>query len=132
MEKSFSERVAEAMSVVSPLKPHVAAALSGGCEEVVFIDPRPADVIAVTTGLIPGARNVTLSDIASGKLPRELGNKSTRVITSCLGGPMAAVAAHELVKLGFTRVNYVEGGTQGWLDAGLPTVRPGSAPAVAV
>jgi rhodanese-related sulfurtransferase len=36
---------------------------------------------------------------------------------------MAAVAAHELLKLGFSRVQYVDGGTQGWLDAGLPTTR---------
>lgn len=123
MSKSFGERVAEAKQAVSSVSAQEAANLRQGCEPVVFVDPRPADAIASTTGLIPGAKNVTLDDIARGNLPSELSDKYTRVFTSCQAGPMAAVAAHELSKLGFRRVRYVEGGTQAWLDAGLPTVR---------
>ncbi|MDH5675848.1 MAG: rhodanese-like domain-containing protein [Myxococcales bacterium] len=123
MEKSFSERVAEAKQAVTPVSAQDAANLRGGCEEVVFVDPRPADAIAATTGIIPGAKNVTLGDIESGQLPAALQNRATRVIASCQGGPMGAIAAHELQKLGFSRVSYIDGGTQGWLDAGLPTER---------
>lgn len=90
---------------------------------MVFGDPRPADAIASTTGLIPGAQRVSLDDIAAGKLPAALADRSLRVITSCQGGPMGAIAAHELAKQGFTRVRYIDGGTQGWLDAGLRTER---------
>lgn len=122
MEKSFSERVAEAKQAVSSITAREADALRSGCEQVVFIDPRPADAIAASTGIIQGASNLTLGDIAGGKLPPELENKATRVITSCQGGPMGAIAAHELQKRGYRRVSYVEGGTQAWLDAGLPTV----------
>ena len=123
MEKSFSERVAEAKTAVSPISPREAADLREGCEPVLFIDPRPSDVIAATTGLIPGAHCVALADITSGALPKLLADRWVRVITACQAGPMAAVAAHELVKQGFTRVSYLDGGTQGWLAAGLPTVR---------
>jgi len=123
MEKSFSERVADAKQAVPSVQPQEAADLRFGCEPVVFLDPRPADAIASTTGIIPGAKNVSLDDIASGRLPSELSDKWTRVITTCQAGPMGAIAAHELSKLGFRRVSYLEGGTQGWLDAGLNTDR---------
>ena len=123
MEKSFSERVTEAKTAVSSLSPREAATLSEGCEPIIFVDPRPSEAIAASTGLIPGALNVTLADIIGGKLPAELANKSSRVITACQGGPMGAIAAHELMKRGFGRVSFIDGGTQGWLDAGLPTLR---------
>jgi rhodanese-related sulfurtransferase len=34
---------------------------------------------------------------------------------------MGALAAHALKKRGYTRVQFMEGGTQAWLDAGYPT-----------
>lgn len=123
MEKTFSERVAEAKQTVPSLTPREAADLSQGCEPILFVDPRPADAIAASTGLIPGAFKVTLGDIASANLPPALANRSARVVTACQAGPMGAVAAHEMQKLGFSRVSFMEGGTQAWLDAGLPTVR---------
>jgi rhodanese-related sulfurtransferase len=123
MAKSFGERVAEAKQAVKSVSPAEASALRDGCEPVVFVDPRPADAIAETTGIIPGAKNVLLDDIVSGNLPEGFGDKYTRIFTACQGGPMGAIAAHELLKLGYDRVQYVEGGTQGWLDAGLPTDR---------
>jgi rhodanese-related sulfurtransferase len=94
-----------------------------GKSDVVFVDPRPASAIAATTGIIPGAHNVALSDIQDGNLPHVLNDRNVHVITSCQAGPMGARAAQELAKLGFARVNYVEGGTQGWIDAGLVTDR---------
>ncbi len=123
MEKSFAERVTEAKEAVNGVSPTEANNLRQGCEEVIFLDPRPADAIAQTTGIIPGALNITLAEIKNGQLPNALGDKWTRVVTSCQAGPMGAIAAHELSKQGFSRVSYLEGGTQGWLDAGLPTNR---------
>jgi rhodanese-related sulfurtransferase len=119
--KSFSERVEDAKQAVSSVSPQEAhaSARSGAY----FIDPRPPEAIASTTGLIPGAHNVTLDDIASGRLPEAFADKSMPVITACQGGPMGAIAAHELLEQGFTNVRYVEGGTQGWLDAGFATQR---------
>lgn len=121
MKKSFSERVAEAKAVMPSVSVEQADALRAD-PSVVFVDPRPNDAIASTTGIIPSARNVTLEDIEDGRLPPELENRDIRIVTSCQGGPMGAVAAHELAKRGFRNVSYLAGGTQGWRDAGLPTV----------
>ena len=123
MEKSFSERVAEAKNAVGSISPAEASNLRGGCEPVVFVDPREVQSAKDSTGIIPGACTVSLGEIASGALPAVLGDKWTRVITTCQAGPMAALAAHELQKQGFKRVCYIEGGTQGWLDAGFATNR---------
>lgn len=122
MEKTFSERVAEAKAAVSSISASEAAALREGCEEIVFVDPRSADAIAATTGLIPGSNNLPLVEIAAGRLPAAVRSKHMRLITACQGGPMGAIAAHELFKLGYHRVSFIEGGTQAWLDAGMPTV----------
>jgi rhodanese-related sulfurtransferase len=90
---------------------------------VEFVDPRPAEAIASTTGIIPGARRISLDEIESRTLPGAFDDQSIHVITSCQAGPMAARAASAFAKLGFARVSYIEGGTQAWLDAGLPTIR---------
>jgi len=122
MEQSFSDRVAAAMQVVTALSPHEAAALQEA-EEVIFVDPRPAKAIAASTGIIRDSLNIELHSIGGRELPPELDNQSVHIVTACQGGPMGAVAAHEFKKVGFPRVNYVEGGTQAWLDAGYPTVK---------
>lgn len=90
---------------------------------VEFVDPRPVEAIAATTGIIPGARQISIADIEANALPPAFDDRSIHVITSCQAGPMAARAAGAFVKLGFARVSYVDGGTQAWLDAGLPTLR---------
>lgn len=123
MEKSFTDRVTDAKNAVSAISPSDTDALRSGCEPIVLVDPRPAEAIASTTGLIPGAECVSLDAIAAGRLPASLQNKAARIVTTCQAGPMAAIAAHELQKQGFSRVSYMDGGTQGWLQAGLPTVR---------
>jgi rhodanese-related sulfurtransferase len=90
---------------------------------VEFIDPRPAEAIASTTGKIPGARVISIENLESGNLPPAFNDRTIHVITSCQAGPMAARAASALADLGFARVNWVKGGTQAWVDAGYDTVR---------
>ena len=90
---------------------------------VEFVDPRPADAIATTTGKIPGARLISIGDIEAGNLPPALADRSLTIVASCQAGPMASQAAAAFAKLGFARVNWIEGGTQAWIDAGHPSVR---------
>lgn len=122
MANCFNSRVEEAQEYVASVTPQEAAALHGR-DDVIFVDPRPYTAIKGSTGIIPGAHNVTLEDIEAANLPDVFAVRSLRVITSCQAGPMGAIAANELRKQGFTNVNYVAGGTQGWLDAGYSTVR---------
>ena len=118
----FNSDLAEAKETIESVTPQQAAELRNA-KAVVFVDPRPADAIASTTGIIDGARNVLLDDIIEGKLPAEFNDRTIHIVTSCQAGPMGAVAALNLRKHGFENVTYVEGGTQAWVDAGLPTNR---------
>ena len=124
MGKSFEERLAEAKAAVSAVSPEEANEHKNHNPETIFLDPRDMTDIKATTGIIPGALNVTLNDLAESpdeKLPRELADRSRSIITSCQAGPMAALAAHALKQRGYSNVLFIDGGTQGWLDAGYAT-----------
>lgn len=125
-EKSFSERVAEAKAAVAAISPYDAKRAMDRDPGIVVLDPRDAAGIAETTGIIPGALNVTLATLSEGsddELHATLRSSSRPVITACQAGPMGALAAYALKKRGYTNVRFMDGGTQGWLDAGYPTQR---------
>ncbi len=120
MEKSFSEKVAEAQAVVASITAQEAHARKDNDPSVVFIDPRdPGDIIS--TGIIPGALNTPLSQLSSAALPDELASKSRPIITSCGAGPMGALAAYALQQRGYNNVVFVDGGTKAWVEAGYAT-----------
>ena len=126
MEKSFSERVAEAKAAVPAISPQAAKERKESDPGTLFLDPRDAAGIASSTGIIPGALNLplgTLSESADTDLPEALASRSRPIITACQAGPMGALAAHALQKRGFTNVCFMDGGTQGWLNAGYVTNR---------
>jgi len=126
MEKSFSERVAEAKAEVPAVTPQSAKERRENDPDTLIIDPRKAADISASTGIIPGALNVTLaqlSETADAELPQELASRSRPIITACQAGPMGALAAHALKKRGYTNVSFMDGGTQGWLNAGYATNR---------
>ncbi|MDW4549099.1 rhodanese-like domain-containing protein [Defluviimonas sp. D31] len=120
MTKCFDTLVAEAKTAVPAISVREAHDLhSKGT--AVFVDPRPAEAIASTTGLIPGAYNVGLDDLREGMLPPALQDRTTPIVSACQAGPMGALAAHALQMRGFTDVHYLSGGTQEWREAGHPT-----------
>lgn len=124
MEKSFEERVAEAKAEVPAITAQAAKERRDSDPTTVFIDPRDEAGIRSSTGMIPGALNITLRDLAEkpdADLPQELASRERPIITACGAGPMGALAAHALKKRGFSNVSYIDGGTQGWLKAGYPT-----------
>lgn len=121
MEKSFEQRVAEARAAVAAVTPQQAKEYKEQDPDVVFIDPRDASDIQSSTGIIPGALNITLNKLSESELPRELSNRSRTIITTCQAGPMGALAAHLLKQRGYSNVQFIDGGTQGWLDAGFTT-----------
>jgi len=124
MEKSFSERVAEAKAEVPAVSPQAAKARMESDPTTLFIDPRNAADISSTTGMIPGALNLSLgrlTESTDADLPEELSSRSRPIITACQAGPMGALTAYALKKRGFSNVSFMDGGTQGWLNAGYPT-----------
>lgn len=114
--------VAERLADADPISVEQAARLLNRAG-VEFVDPRPAEAIAATTGIVPGARNISLGEIEGGELPPAFDDRSIHVVTICQAGPMSAKAADLFARRGFARVSFVAGGTQAWLDAGLPTIR---------
>jgi len=126
MEKSFAERVAEAKAAVPAITPQTAKERQESDANTLFLDPRDAAGIAASTGIIPGALNLPLGKLnesADEDLPEALASRTRPIITACQAGPMGALAAYALQKRGFTNVCFVDGGTQGWLNAGYPTNR---------
>ena len=126
MEKSFEQRVSEAQAEVTAVSPQEANEYKMQNPDIVFIDPRDAEDITSTTGIIPGALNVPLSALSEKSqedLPQALSSRTRQIITACQGGPMGALAAHALKQRGYNNVHFIDGGTQGWLDAGYTTAR---------
>lgn len=126
MSKTFEQKLAEAQAEVPSISPREASRRRIDDPDILFIDPRSLEDIHKTTGKIPGALSVPLDDLdTTGEvgLPRELGSRVRTIITACQGGPMGALAAHALKRRGYNDVAYVDGGTQGWLDAGFVTER---------
>ncbi|SFC08749.1 rhodanese-like domain-containing protein [Tropicimonas isoalkanivorans] len=114
--------VADTPADVTPITAEEASKLHDRAG-VEFVDPRPVEAIAATTGIIPGARTISIAEIEAGTLPPAFDDRSIHVVTSCQAGPMGARAAVAFAELGFARVSYVDGGTEAWLKAGLPTRR---------
>lgn len=125
MAKTFEEKLAEAKAEVSAVSPQEASKRKASDPNILFIDPRSAEDIS-STGIIPGALNLQLNDLSEKPdedLLQELTSRSRPIITSCGMGPMGALAAHALKQRGFSNVCFIDGGTQGWLDAGYATTR---------
>jgi rhodanese-related sulfurtransferase len=131
MAKTFRQMVAEGREGTPMLKPQeVQERMKDG--KTLVIDVRDAQDLA-GTGIIPGALNVSLGTLplrADQELPEQLRNPELQdrdrpIITTCGGGGQASLAAKLLKDMGFKNVSILEGGTNGWKEAGLPTVQPG-------
>ena len=131
MAKTFKDMVAEGREGTPMVSPQEAQQrLRDG--KTLMIDVRDAQDLA-GTGIIPGAKNVSLGTLplrADTELPEqfrspELQDRNRPIITTCGGGGQASLAAKLLKDMGFTNVSILEGGTNGWKQAGLPTEQPG-------
>ena len=131
MPKAFGQMVSEATAAVPALKPAEVQLRQKQDPNTLVIDVRDAADIAAT-GRIPGAVNISYGSLtykADQGVPQEwrdprLQDRSRPIITNCTLGPLGALGAKLLKDMGFTNVAFVEGGIQGWKDAGLPTEAP--------
>ncbi len=126
---TFSQMVGEAMAEVPGISPEEAHRRMEEDPRTLVIDPRDAAEIPLTTGIIPGAMNISygaLTYMADNEVPQEwrepeLADRSRPIITVCEVGPLGALAGKLLKDMGFTNVSILEGGTLAWKDAGYPT-----------
>ncbi len=73
-------------------------------------------------GHLPGAVH-----LGKGIIERDIENavpaKTTPMVLYCGGGYRSALAADNLLKMGYTDVMSMDGGWHGWVDAGFPTAQ---------
>jgi rhodanese-related sulfurtransferase len=128
MAKTFMQMVSEAQAAVPGVSPAEAKQRLEQDSNTLIVDIRDTADIPIT-GKIPGSLHVsywTLPFKADQELPEEwrepqLQDRSRPIITTCEGGPMGALAAKLLKDMGFANVSYLDGGAQGWKDAGYVT-----------
>jgi rhodanese-related sulfurtransferase len=131
MAKTFRQMVAEGREGTPMLSPQEVQRRMKEEPGTLVVDVRDADGLA-GTGIIPGAINVSLGTLplrADQELPeamrnQELQDRNRPIVTTCGGGGQASLAAKVLKDMGFTNVSILEGGTNGWKQAGLETVAP--------
>jgi rhodanese-related sulfurtransferase len=125
--KTFRSMTAEAYAAVPAITP---AELQRRLQEepdLLVIDVRDSADVA-QTGTLPGAVNISYSALtysADDEVPTEwrdprLADRARPIVTTCTLGPLGALGAKLLQDMGFTNVQILEGGVQGWTDAGLP------------
>jgi rhodanese-related sulfurtransferase len=132
--KTVMQMVADAQATVSGIGPEEARRRSKEDPNTLIVDVRDA-ANRRASGMVEGAIAVssgTLPFVADTEVPEEwrdprLQDRSRPVVTVCDLGPMSAMAAKTLKDMGFRNVAYLEGGTQAWKDAGLPTEPPADA-----
>ena len=132
MAKTFRQMVAEGREGTAMVSPQEAQQRMRAEPNTLVVDVRDAQDLS-GTGIIPGALNVSLGTLplrADQELPEdvrnpELQDRERPIITTCGAGGQASLAAKVLKDMGFKNVSILEGGTNGWKQAGLPTVQPG-------
>jgi rhodanese-related sulfurtransferase len=75
---------------------------------------------------VPNARLIPLDDLNPAAFLRETGPDYGSIYVICQGGTRARKAIEKFHRAGFDHCILVEGGTQAWIDAGLPVVRGSS------
>lgn len=119
MGKSYRDLVVEAKAGLKRVEPDELKSRLDQGESMVLIDVREPDEWA--RGVIPGAHTVARGVLelqVDGRLPLD-----ATVVLYCAGGGRSALAGKSLQEMGFTAVENLEGGFDGWARAGLPVDR---------
>ena len=87
-------------------------------EKFVLVDVREESEWA--QGHLPGAIHLG-KGIIERDVEQRVPEVGAKIILYCGGGFRSALAADNLQKMGYTRVESMDGGWKGWIGAGLPT-----------
>jgi rhodanese-related sulfurtransferase len=107
--------IAQAKTSIKPAELH--RLLAGGGRAQLLDVRTPGEFAAVH---VPGAKLIPLDDLDPAAFQRERGAEDIPVYVLCQSGGRARRAIDKLERAGVHGCVLVEGGTQGWLDAGLP------------
>jgi rhodanese-related sulfurtransferase len=87
-------------------------------ENLMLIDVREDNEWA--QGHLPGALHLG-KGIIERDIEQRVPQPDTKLVLYCGGGFRSALVAENLQKMGYTKVESMDGGWRGWRDAGLPT-----------
>jgi len=128
MAKTFNQMAEEAFAQVPAVSPTEASKRLRDDPHTLVVDVRDAAEVAVT-GTVPHALNISYGSLtykADHEVPEawrapQLKDRSRPIITTCAVGPLGALGGKLLHDMGFTNVSILQGGVEGWKQAGLPT-----------
>jgi len=103
---------------IQPLELHRRLAEGGPAQ---LLDVRTPGEFAAAH--VPGAKLIPLDDLDPAAFQQQRGADETPVYVLCQSGGRARKAIEKLERAGVRGCVLVEGGTQGWMDAGLPVER---------
>ena len=103
---------------IQPLELHRRLAEGGPAQ---LLDVRTPGEFAAAH--VPGAKLIPLDDLDPAAFQQQRGGGDTPVYVLCQSGGRARKAIAKLERAGVRGCVLVEGGTQGWMDAGLPVER---------
>jgi rhodanese-related sulfurtransferase len=103
---------------IQPSELHRLVAEGGSAE---LLDVRTPGEFAAAH--VPGAKLIPLDDLDPAAFQRQRGSEEIPVYVLCQSGGRARKAIEKLERAGVHGCVLVEGGTQGWMDAGLPVDR---------
>lgn len=131
MAKTFKQMTDEAMAEVPGITPQEAYARQQADPNALLInvlDLPGRRVLGEPLGSVPIPGNMLPfradHDIPERHRDERLQDRSRPIMIVCGGGPLSAIAAKTLKEMGFSDLSYVEGGTRGWQEAGLPLQQP--------
>ena len=105
------------MTTTQPKTSITPAELNGLLANAALLDVRTPGEFA--TGHVPGAKLVPLDDLDAAAFLRQH-DAATPLYVLCQTGSRARKAIEKFQRTGFNGCVLVEGGTQAWMDAGLP------------
>jgi rhodanese-related sulfurtransferase len=115
---NFLKLVNDAKSRVKETNvPDVKRRMDAG-EKLVLVDVREESEWA--RGHLPGAVHMG-KGVIERDIEQRVPDANTTMVLYCGGGFRSALAADNLQKMGYKKVESMDGGWKGWLDAGLPT-----------
>jgi len=119
--KTVKQLIAEATRDIAFMSmDEVALRIGQGDPGLLILDVRARD--AFRAGHLSGAVNIPRGELEL-RADQELPDPTTRILTYCQLGKISTLAAQTLRTLGYTRTVALDGGLEGWTQAGHPIVK---------
>ncbi len=119
--KTVKQLIAEATRDIAFMSmDEVARRIRQSDPSLLILDVRARD--AFRAGHLPGAVNIPRGELEL-RADQELPDPTTRILTYCQLGKISTLAAQTLRTLGYTRTVALDGGLEGWTQAGHPIVQ---------